>query len=373
MVDRLQFLRAMLPIVAVFFISLLYGVCYLEKRCYCAIDAVKAVCAVLIVFIHTSPFESVNVQLNSFAVNYLARIAVPFFFISSGFFLFCKTSADNPDMGIIGRYIKRILAMYLFWSAVYFPFTVLQMFYSGQSAFSVFINWLKNMFFTAGYGVLWYLPATAVAVGLVALMLKKGIKINTVAGIGFVLYLIGLCGQSYFGLFVKIPHSAFLGELVKKFYSVIVTTRNGVFEGIVFIALGAKISQKENNGSFGAAIAGFCASMILYSGEFLLVSKMKWRLEYDMYFCLIPCAYFLLKAAVTCKIKIKRTSLLRRYSSLIYFTHMLCAEICWILTPVKNANSLIMFLIIFSSTVLLDTAIIWASQVKKFAFIKKFY
>lgn len=298
----------------------------LKKHYYCAIDIVKAICAVLIVFIHTSPFESVNVRLNSLAVNYLARIAVPFFFISSGFLLFSKMKIEEPDFKTIGRYIKKLLVMYLFWSAVYFPFTALQMLYSRQNALKIFLNWLKNMVFTAGYGVLWYLPATVVAVGAVAFMLKKGLRINIVVAIGFILYLIGLCGQSYYGLFIKIPHPAFLGEAIRKFYSLIVTTRNGVFEGIIFIALGAKLSKQENLGSFRKACAGFLISMLLFLGEFVFVSKMQWRLGYDMYLCLIPCAYFLLKASLLCKAECNKAGLFRQYSSLIYFTHMFCVS-----------------------------------------------
>lgn len=140
-----------------------------------------------------------------------------------------------------------------------------------------------------------------------------------------------------------------------------------------FIALGAKISQKEDFGSFSAACAGFLISMLLFLGEFVFVSKMKWHLGCDMYLCLIPCAYFLLKAALAGKIQIADGGILRQHSSLIYFAHMFCAEICWILTPVENANSLVMFLIIFAPTVLPDTAIIFAAKSKRLSFIKRFY
>ena len=136
---------------------------------------------------------------------------------------------------------------------------------------------------------------------------------------------------------------------------------------------GAKISQKEDFGSFGAACAGFLISILLFFGEFVFVIKMKWHLGCDMYLCLIPCAYFLLKAALASKIQIAGGGILRQYSSLIYFTHMFCAEICRILTPVENANSLVMFLIIFALTVLLDTAIIFAAKSKRLSFIKRFY
>ena len=54
---------------------------------------------------------------------------------------------------------KNTLAL-SFWSAVYFPFTAARIYRNRGTgaALSIFLDWLKNMVFSAGYGFLWYLP-----------------------------------------------------------------------------------------------------------------------------------------------------------------------------------------------------------------------
>lgn len=349
----------------------------MEKKYYSAIDIVKIICAVLIVFIHTSPLESVNGTLNSLLVNYISRIAVPFFFISSGFLLFGKTDIKKPDGNAVKKYLKRILSLYLIWSAVYFPFTALQIHWSKTPAqgLEIFLNWAKNMIFSAGFGFLWYLPATIVAVAIVYFLLKRGVSLNTVLFIGIILYCIGLCGQSYFGLVSQIPFSDGFKNAVKAFYDFTVTTRNGVFEGVIFIAHGAKLSQRENYGNVKRAAAEFIVSMILFGGEFFFVSKMKWQLDYDMYLFLVPAAYCLLKLTlcINSKIGMKKIKFLRPYSPLIYFTHMIPTEIIHIVLRGRKMSSPLLFSIVFITTIAISTAIVFASRTKKLAFLKKIY
>lgn len=349
----------------------------MKKPYYPAIDIVKIVCAFLIVFIHTSPLESVNGALNSFLVNCVCRVAVPFFFISSGFLLFGRAGTVAPDGKTVSRYLKRILTLYLIWSAVYFPYTLLRMHWrrSVSGAVEVFLNWLKNMFFTAGYGLLWYLPSTIVAVAVVWFLLKRGLKTDTIVVIGAVLYCIGLCGQSYFGLVSMIPFPDAFRRAVKTVFDFIVTTRNGLFEGVILIALGAKLSEKKDFGSLGKALTGFFVSALLFCGEFVAVSKLGWRLGFDMYIFIVPCAYFMLKTALCAKIEIRPKALefLRPYSILIYFTHMIPIELFTLFFPNTEINSVLMCFSVIAVTLLLDTAIIFASRTAKLGFLKKIY
>lgn len=300
------------------------------KKQYYSVDMIKIICALLIICIHTSPLSSLSGRLNSLLVNCICRIAVPFFFIASGFFLFSKSGVETSETGVIKAYLKRMLFLYLFWSAVYFPFTALNMAYPpiGETALSVFLNWLKNMVFSAGFGFLWYLPASIAAVSSV--------------------------------------------------YSFIGTTRNGVFEGIVFIALGAELSQRAADGSLGSFkrnIFGFAVSSVLLAAEFVFVGKMKWHLEYDMYLFLIPAAYFLFRSALSFSEppSFAGARLLRPYSSLIYFIHMLPIELYCIFTPLSYTNSVAMFFIALIPTLLLSSLIIYVSEKRRFEFLKKIY
>ncbi len=348
----------------------------MKKQYYCSIDVAKVICAILIVFIHTEPFSSVNARLNSITVNYLCRIAVPFFFISSGFLLFSKMDLSEIRFDLIRKYVVRILKLYLFWSIVYFSFTAAQMYWTHDSgrAWQIFVNWLKNMVFSSGYGFLWYLPATIVAVLLVSLLLKCKIPLKGVIAACFVLYLIGLCGQSYYGLAKLLPISPGIREAIRSVYRVITTTRNGVFEGALFIALGAQIAHTDKKKRFSVNVVGLIISYVLLFLEVMLVSKMEWRLEYDMYLFLIPCAYYTMKVVLGFQKPLPQRlcKVLRSYSSLIYLTHMLTADFISLFCRVK-LHSLAFFGAVFVSTLLISTVIYLLSQTKHFDFLKNIY
>ena len=99
------------------------------SRQYPAVDIAKLFCAVLIVMIHVPPFGSANATPlaqtgNFFTRFYLGRIAVPFFFISAGFFLFRKTDPRNYDPAPCRRYVLRILRLYGIWTVLYLPWIV---------------------------------------------------------------------------------------------------------------------------------------------------------------------------------------------------------------------------------------------------------
>ena len=53
-----------------------------------SIDIFRLICAVLVIIIHTRPFEDQNELLGYIVVQILPRIAVPFFFCVSGYYYF---------------------------------------------------------------------------------------------------------------------------------------------------------------------------------------------------------------------------------------------------------------------------------------------
>ncbi|MBQ7740009.1 MAG: acyltransferase family protein [Eubacterium sp.] len=87
-----------------------------KPKRYYSVDYFKYFCALLIVVIHLKPLKYFSDTLSDFSINGIARIGVPFFFISSGFFLSKKLYAKKS---VIKTYLLKLLAVYTFWSAVY--------------------------------------------------------------------------------------------------------------------------------------------------------------------------------------------------------------------------------------------------------------
>ena len=62
----------------------------------CSIDFFRLVCAVMVVSIHTHPLSGINDSLTFFINNVFPRIAVPFFFCTSGYYYIRALKAGKP-------------------------------------------------------------------------------------------------------------------------------------------------------------------------------------------------------------------------------------------------------------------------------------
>lgn len=96
---------------------------------YNSLDLMKFISAILIIVLHTSPFQSYNALISFGLRNVVTIIAVPFFFCTSGFLLFKKLSVLSQDEKgkYFKHYIKRLCIMYGLWSLVYFSVCNLQL------------------------------------------------------------------------------------------------------------------------------------------------------------------------------------------------------------------------------------------------------
>ena len=86
-------------------------------------------------FVFSMHFEALNDFGNAnFLLGLLARWGVPFFFISSAFFLFSKSENGNITKSTLIKYVQRILKLYLFWFVVNLPYVIYKY---GQKTYSV--------------------------------------------------------------------------------------------------------------------------------------------------------------------------------------------------------------------------------------------
>jgi len=210
----------------------------IQRKNLNCVDLMKFIFALLIVALHKNPLTSINLDVNFFIVNYIARLAVPFYFIASGYFLFRKTSYEEFDISVVLKYAWKIYKLYLIWTIIYmYPIIKNQILTDSNGFFHGILVWIRDFVFSGSYFHLWYLNATVFAVLLVGILIKKKIKIRKIIIIASVFYGIGLFEQAYFGLILPLEKYDWLWSLVKLLGNVIVTTRNGLFEGFLFISL----------------------------------------------------------------------------------------------------------------------------------------
>ncbi len=353
-----------------------------KTRQFPFVDVMKLFCAILVITVHTNPLSNINVLLNYGLVQYVARLAVPFFFVSSGYFCFRKTQLDNFDLKIPIAYAKKVFFLYLFWSAIYLPQVCYKVYNNENGIVYGILDNLKTFVFT-GYHHLWYLLATAIAVTLIAVALYKKIRLNQVLIVGCILYIIGVFGQSYFELLRQLEGTV-IWTILKIYQDIFQTTRNGFFEGVLFVGIGALFAYRKVVLKKATAICGLAVSMFLLLIEAFCVKQFNLARANDLYVFLVPSIFFLFYIASHIEIKpCNFTHKARTYSSLIYFTH------AWINFPIVNLiailvgkiagtaeyemHSLLRFVIVSAGAFVVSYMIIFLQKYKCFKWLRKLY
>lgn len=265
------------------------------------IDLVKFIGAYFVCLIHIQPFnmnvlESYNfITANFWIQQYLCRIAVPFYFVTSGYLLFRKIDLHDPDKGRIKGYCLKILRLLGIWS------------------FLLFVG-------MAGH--LWYLGATVLAVVLLYMLLKKGFSTRAIIIFAAVAFTIGLLGSTYYGLLTPLKDFPLTGYPIAFYDKVFYNTRNGVFFGFLYILMGALFAHKRIVFKSGTAYLGLAVSMALMMGELYLLKHFSQPKTYDLALMQVPVVFFLFYIAAHLNLKDRPIyAKMRVVGMLVFFLH----------------------------------------------------
>ena len=354
------------------------------RKKYNAIDIAKLICSFLVIAIHIKPFgatdNNILIYINDGIQNFIARIAVPFFFISSGYFLYKKSSKNKYNAYYSKKYIIRVFKLYIIWTIIYLPLSLFYLFrVNNVDVFQTLLGYLKKCALVGSYTHLWYLHALIVSVIIISVFLKCRVNPKIIILISFILYIIGLFGNSWFGFILPLKKiSSPIWEVLRFIKSIIATTRNGVFFGFFFVSLGMSFAYYGNTITKKTAIIGLIISLVLWGGEFLYLNHLQLpKLGYDMSLFLAPSAFFLFSYLEKVELpdnKIYYT--LRIVSSLIFYTHL------WIGFVIENILKLfikephktfINFTAITLGTVIISFLIYYMSTKEKYKFLRKLY
>ncbi|WP_161493814.1 acyltransferase [Virgibacillus necropolis] len=212
-----------------------------------SIDFVKFFAIFFVVIIHTNTVSGIEVENMSgsridFLIDSFARFAVPFFFITSGYLFMQKMisihnnndgSAFKKQLAYFKKYIIKLVNLYISWFVFYFLFELWINFIETEKNMEALSSMFKE--FIAGFSLidiiyygsnapqqhLWFLLALIWSIIIVFIFVKlRLLKILFV--ISIFLHIYGLLGQSY-----------------SMFYEVSYNTRDALFFGLFYIALGA--------------------------------------------------------------------------------------------------------------------------------------
>ncbi|MBD5101153.1 MAG: amino-acid racemase [Subdoligranulum sp.] len=271
--------------------------------------------ALLVICIHTAPLASFSEPWD-FALKTLARLAVPFFFAATGFFLFGGRIAPGPRPAGLSPAVRRFCAktgaLYAVATLLYLPVSV----YGGKLKGITFGACVRDVVLDGTFYHLWYLPAAILGVLLLDRLLRLPGRMAWPAGAASAaLYLVGLLGDSWYGGGQALPA---LQPLYRALFLHMDYTRCGLFFAPVFLWLGAVLRDLPRPRLRTAAV-GFAVSAALLFGEAFGLRALGWPRHDSMYLALLPCTYFLF----ACLLAARGPSLpfWRECSMLVYVLH----------------------------------------------------
>ncbi|MCI8327600.1 MAG: acyltransferase family protein [Lachnospiraceae bacterium] len=282
----------------------------MRTKTFAGIDAFRMIAAFMVVAIHISPFSVWNQDVDYLITYCLGRIAVPFFLMTTGYFVLAPYVRSGFKRKYpIRKYFVKNIGLYLMATLLYLPIVI----YSKKMPHGI-MGLLKQVFFDGTFYHLWYFPAVIIGCALLMFLIKKSMRAAII--FSFVAYVIGLFGDSYYGIVKGIP---WLKTIYGAIFSISSYTRNGIFFAPIFILLGILAAMPRYRCRKQVCKIGCVVSLILMLAEGLLIYHFKIQRHHSMYLFLIPTTYFLFQLLLFIRGKVP--SWFRSGSMFIYLIH----------------------------------------------------
>ena len=159
----------------------------MEKTKYNSIDLYKLIMAFCVVAIHTCPLNNYKNEIVLAIYNSFVDIAVPFFFLASGFLLANKFQypfdSDN-NIQYIRNYLLRIIKLYVMWSLIYLPLAIWHYISTQTNVIKSVLSYIRGFVFIGEHynsWPLWYLLSTIYALALIIFLLKRKSTFKTIS------------------------------------------------------------------------------------------------------------------------------------------------------------------------------------------------
>ncbi len=268
--------------------------------------------AYLVILRHfAQSFLSADNVFSALICNGISTVAVPIYFIISGYLFFSKPFSTQR----LKHQLLRILKLYLAWTVVYIPIIVLKDVLDKVPPFIGVMKFIQDFIFSGSFFHLWFLPSLMVALVLVSLL--RNLKISYAVTIVSGLFIIGLLYESYRFL---VPQFEVVFEIYRKIF---MTTRNGLFFGTMYVYLGYIITQNDLKIKRYNVTLGIVLSMFLLCAEAFLIFKFREISVMNLTIFALPTSAFIFIFARQQEVNVKKDKLLflRKFSTVLFCIH----------------------------------------------------
>lgn len=242
-----------------------------------SIDVFRYVCAVLVIAIHTGPFEEINPTLGYIATDVIPRIGVPFFFIVSGYFYIRKLqNGEKP----FRQYFKRLITIYFVWSCLYFLIEFMQWGHADPRGFIV--NCITTFVYYGSSYHFWFFPALIFALCFTTFLWRLGGR-RILIPLSIVLYTVGVLGCAYYNVFQNIP---LLGQFFA--HPQFDNIRRILLMGFPFFSGGYIVLKSKEKISKQQGLRLWIVSLMIWILEIVVVVNMQYQRSIVLTFGLYP-------------------------------------------------------------------------------------
>ena len=296
---------------------------------YVGLDYFKFIAAFLVIAIHTSPLATFTETGDFIFTRIIARVAVPFYFMTSGFFLVSRYACNTDKLR---AFLKKMAVIYGISILVYIPLNVYNRYFSMEHLLP---NLMKDIFFDGTMYHLWYLPASMFG-AVIAWILVRKTGFYKALGITILLYLVGVFGDIYYGVVSNIPTIQIIYNYMFEIFDY---TRNGLFFAPVFFVMSGMIADKVDRISRKKCIVGLSVSILLMLAEGMVLHVFDLQRHDSMYFMLLPCMYFLFNLLI--QLKRQRKEMLRTMALIIYIIHPMVIVAVRLMAKILRSQTLL--------------------------------
>lgn len=283
-----------------------------KKIIYTGLDCMKFIAALLVILIHGVGYQYSFIRQN--IVNTICCVAVPFFFMTSGFFF---GSIVNREMEgghrKFQKYFIRLTKMYLFWSVVSLPVSVYTyvVTFPGQPLIWL-LRMVRSFFLTGSCGIYWYfLSMICASTVIYALVSTKHEKI---------LYLLAVVGFLYGVIWEALGENTGFVPLNYVFQTTNVlfgSSRNFIMQGIPYMTVGYVLRKKRFIRTWVWGVAVFILATLCKAAEIRLFTGV------GVFQAIQAVALFELARNSRLPISDKASRILREASTSTYCIHVL--------------------------------------------------
>ena len=214
-----------------------------------SVEVVRIIAIFAVIIIHTMPFRDRDIYLGKdftlgHVLNQIARFAVPFFFVISGYFWGSKINERSSLFETTKKIAKKIILIFLAWSVIYLlPTNFIDPIRYGsispvKAAYLNMTGLSLHPMTTIMQGSkdhLWFMISLLCSLGISAIFIARGMK-KSLIGLSVMLYVTGLLGKAYADTPIGF-HTEY-------------NLRNGPFFGLIFFVTGYLLSQSKQRNSW---------------------------------------------------------------------------------------------------------------------------